>query len=124
MGTEHRSDRGRNVSEEFLADRAKFVRLETLRLTRIAGAGHYSSTFSAAAMARSTRGCAFTGPGPINNLCGGSICLKRSGIVTLQSLDKAEHHLQGRISILRRHTFRRMMRDPACAAQKKHRRRT
>jgi transketolase len=45
---EHRSDRGRNVSEEFLADRAKFIRLETLRLTRIAGAGHYSSTFSAA----------------------------------------------------------------------------
>lgn len=39
---------GRNVSEEFLADRAKFIRLETLRLTRIAGAGHYSSTFSAA----------------------------------------------------------------------------
>jgi transketolase len=31
-----------------LADRAQFVRLETLRLARIAGAGHYSSTFSAA----------------------------------------------------------------------------
>jgi transketolase len=31
-----------------LADRALFVRLETLRLTRIAGAGHYSGTFSAA----------------------------------------------------------------------------
>ncbi|MCG6116061.1 MAG: transketolase [Mesorhizobium sp.] len=31
-----------------MADRAKFIRLETLRLTRIAGAGHYSSTFSAA----------------------------------------------------------------------------
>jgi len=43
-----RSGRGRNISHEFLADRAKFVRLETLRLTRIAGAGHYSSTFSAA----------------------------------------------------------------------------
>jgi transketolase len=40
--------RGRNVSHEFLADRAMFVRLETLRLARIAGAGHYSSTFSAA----------------------------------------------------------------------------
>ncbi len=40
--------RGRNVSEEFLADRAKFVRRETLRLSRIAGAGHYSSTFSCA----------------------------------------------------------------------------
>jgi transketolase len=48
LDTDRRSDRGRNVSEEFLADRAKFIRLETLRLTRIAGAGHYSSTFSAA----------------------------------------------------------------------------
>ena len=43
-----RGSRGRNVSVEFLAERAKFVRLETLRLSRIAGAGHYSSTFSAA----------------------------------------------------------------------------
>jgi len=33
---------------ERLADRACFVRLETLRLARIAGAGHYSGTFSAA----------------------------------------------------------------------------
>lgn len=41
-------DDGRNLSVEHLADRAKFVRLETLRLTRIAGAGHYSSTFSCA----------------------------------------------------------------------------
>jgi len=39
---------GRNVSPAFLADRAKFIRLETVRLSRIAGAGHYSSTFSAA----------------------------------------------------------------------------
>jgi transketolase len=31
-----------------LEERALFVRLETLRLTRIAGAGHYSATFSAA----------------------------------------------------------------------------
>jgi transketolase len=31
-----------------LEDRARFVRLETVRLTRIAGAGHYTSTFSAA----------------------------------------------------------------------------
>jgi transketolase len=31
-----------------LKDRALFIRLETLRLTRIAGAGHYSGTFSAA----------------------------------------------------------------------------
>ena len=40
--------RGRNITEEHLADRAKFIRLETVRLSRIAGAGHYSSTFSAA----------------------------------------------------------------------------
>lgn len=46
--TNARTGRGRNVSPEFLADRARFVRLETVRLTRIAGAGHYSSTFSAA----------------------------------------------------------------------------
>ena len=39
---------GRNVSREFLADRAQFVRKETVRLSRIAGAGHYSSTFSVA----------------------------------------------------------------------------
>ena len=31
-----------------LESKALFVRLETLRLTRIAGAGHYSGTFSAA----------------------------------------------------------------------------
>jgi transketolase len=31
-----------------LRHRAKFVRLETVRLTRIAGAGHYTGTFSAA----------------------------------------------------------------------------
>lgn len=42
------ASRGHNVSLDFLADRARFVRLETLRLSRIAGAGHYSSTFSAA----------------------------------------------------------------------------
>ena len=42
------SGAGRNVSQEFLADRAKFVRLETVRLSKIAGAGHYSSTFSCA----------------------------------------------------------------------------
>lgn len=48
MNLEGYRGHGRNVSEEFLADRAKFIRLETLRLTRIAGAGHYSSTFSAA----------------------------------------------------------------------------
>jgi transketolase len=43
-----RGKRGHNVSLDFLADRAMFVRLETLRLARICGAGHYSSTFSAA----------------------------------------------------------------------------
>lgn len=37
-----------NVDDAFLADRARFVRTETVRLTRIAGAGHYSSTFSCA----------------------------------------------------------------------------
>jgi transketolase len=31
-----------------LAEKAKFVRRETVRLTRIAGAGHYTGTFSAA----------------------------------------------------------------------------
>ena len=39
---------GHNVTPDRLADRAKFVRLETVRLSAIAGAGHYSSTFSAA----------------------------------------------------------------------------
>ena len=33
---------------DYLADRALFIRLETMRLTRIAGAGHYGGTFSAA----------------------------------------------------------------------------
>lgn len=33
---------------ERLAERAKFVRLETVRLSKIAGAGHYTSSFSAA----------------------------------------------------------------------------
>jgi transketolase len=49
-GTRHPS-RGtpeREALIERLRDRAKFVRLETVRLTRIAGAGHYTSTFSAA----------------------------------------------------------------------------
>lgn len=38
----------RNVSAATLEDRAKFIRMETVRLTRLAGAGHYSSTFSCA----------------------------------------------------------------------------
>jgi len=33
---------------EHLRDRARFIRTETVRLARIAGAGHYSSVFSAA----------------------------------------------------------------------------
>ena len=38
----------RPCSTADLEERARFVRLETLRLSQIAGAGHYSSTFSAA----------------------------------------------------------------------------
>ena len=38
----------RTADLDYLADRALFIRLETLRLTRIAGAGHYGGTFSAA----------------------------------------------------------------------------
>lgn len=41
-------DRTDNVSLEVLADRARFIRTETVRLSRIAGAGHYSSVFSCA----------------------------------------------------------------------------
>jgi transketolase len=37
-----------NVTESVLQDRAKFIRKETVRLSRIAGAGHYSSVFSCA----------------------------------------------------------------------------
>jgi transketolase len=33
---------------EFIGDRARFIRTETVRLARIAGAGHYTSVFSAA----------------------------------------------------------------------------
>ena len=39
-------DRATTVAH--VQDRARFVRTETVRLARIAGAGHYSSTFSAA----------------------------------------------------------------------------
>ncbi len=46
---------GRNVDLDHLVDRAKFVRLETVRLTKIAGAGHYSSTFSAAELFSASR---------------------------------------------------------------------
>lgn len=42
------TDHALTVDFTRLADRARFIRLETLRLARIAGAGHYSSTFSAA----------------------------------------------------------------------------
>lgn len=37
-----------NAGLELLAEKAKFIRTETVRLTGIAGAGHYSSTFSCA----------------------------------------------------------------------------
>ena len=37
-----------NMSLPALEDRAKFIRKETVRLSKIAGAGHYSSTFSCA----------------------------------------------------------------------------
>lgn len=43
-----RSRSKHNITNEMLAERAKFIRKETVRLSRIAGAGHYSSTFSAA----------------------------------------------------------------------------
>lgn len=43
-----RGTREREALIERLRHRAKFVRLETVRLTRIAGAGHYTGTFSAA----------------------------------------------------------------------------
>jgi transketolase len=43
-----RGTREREELVERLRDRARFVRLETVRLTRIAGAGHYTATFSAA----------------------------------------------------------------------------
>ena len=43
-----RGSREREELVDRLADRAKFARLETVRLTRIAGAGHYTATFSAA----------------------------------------------------------------------------
>jgi len=39
---------GTGSSIERLADRARFIRLETVRLARIAGAGHYGGTFSCA----------------------------------------------------------------------------
>ncbi|MDQ3599892.1 MAG: transketolase [Actinomycetota bacterium] len=38
----------RHLVVERLRDRARFVRTETVRLSRIAGAGHYASSFSAA----------------------------------------------------------------------------
>jgi transketolase len=47
MTTSDRAE-ARPRSTAVLEERARFVRLETLRLSRIAGAGHYSSTFSAA----------------------------------------------------------------------------
>jgi transketolase len=42
------TDRRATDQVAHLADRARFVRTETVRLTRIAGAGHYSAVFSCA----------------------------------------------------------------------------
>lgn len=39
---------GVQAAVDRLAERARFIRLETVRLSRIAGAGHYSGTFSCA----------------------------------------------------------------------------
>lgn len=41
---------GTTEQDEHLRDRARFIRTETVRLARIAGAGHYSSVFSCAEM--------------------------------------------------------------------------
>ncbi len=38
----------RNISKEDLREKARMIRLETLRLTDICGSGHYGSTFSMA----------------------------------------------------------------------------
>ena len=38
----------RNVSKEDLREKARLIRLETLRLTDICGSGHYGSSFSMA----------------------------------------------------------------------------
>jgi transketolase len=46
LGRPTRQDRASLIPR--LADRAKFIRTETVRLAQIAGAGHYSGTFSAA----------------------------------------------------------------------------
>ncbi|HEU0101888.1 MAG TPA: transketolase [Mycobacteriales bacterium] len=43
-----RATPARAALEARIRDRARFVRLETVRLSRIAGAGHYTSTFSCA----------------------------------------------------------------------------
>ena len=44
--TEQASQRRQHIDR--LTDRARFIRTETVRLTRIAGAGHYSAVFSCA----------------------------------------------------------------------------
>ena len=50
--------RGHNVSRAHLTDRAMFVRLETLRLARICGAGHYSCDLLRRRAVRGTLLCA------------------------------------------------------------------
>jgi len=46
--TNEATNRSTNTGLGLLAEKAKFIRTETVRLTKIAGAGHYSSTFSCA----------------------------------------------------------------------------
>lgn len=46
MQSDTEVDEDRAVLVQRLADRARFIRLETVRLARIAGVGHYASTFS------------------------------------------------------------------------------
>ena len=46
MGTTALAARRASIAD--LEERARFIRLETVRLTRIAGAGHYSAVFSCA----------------------------------------------------------------------------
>lgn len=48
IAKQHDRDADRDATADFLADRARFVRTETVRLARIAGAGHYTSVFSLA----------------------------------------------------------------------------
>src|SRR5437773_12575780 len=75
-------------------------------------------------MARSTRGCALTGPGPISNRCGGSISPNKSGLKMLaQSIDEPKHRLERQFGILRVDMLGGVVADSAFAAEEQHRRR-